>query len=459
MTNTSSTRRKVLIFLAIDFVILIALAPTILSHTGLRDRIINSALANKAMSASTRSASLGYFSPLSIEGFDLQADDGSLEVKMEMMACEKSWLGMLVSGGDLGKIQFIQPSLSVVTQTSVEDEPKKTEETETARKPVKELPTFVAQVDDAEVVVRANDRPEPAINLDDLSFTIRTQPTEYGSLLSVDAVDLLSEEPLTPELCNQGVQLISPMFANSVSVEGKVSFRLDHCEIPVGDIERSQKLEQTEIEGVVGLTDVSVGLNSPIATQLVSLLQRFFDIDDNIRLTVSRSSQVQFSVVDGRVHHQGLAFLLPIAESDFQLASSGSVGFDETLDLEFTFALPEKVLGDGPIQQFLTSDPMAIQITGTTQEPIIRLASDQGWQSRLQKTLDGIGAQNGEGSSSITDSAGAVLDLVGGLLERDKDSQEGSEPGLLDRLNERRNERKEDESRRPGLLRRRRNPQ
>ena len=457
MNRTRSTRRKIFIFLVIDAVIMIALLPTIITFTGLGDTLVNSALSKKSMTASTRSVSIGYFSPLSIEGFDLWADDGSLHVEMEAMRCEKSWLAMLLSGGNLGAIQFLEPAIKVVTQPKVETVEPEVQESPEAAAPLRSLPTFVADVDGAQVIVQAYDRPEPAIDLQDLSFTIRTESTEYGTVLSVDPADLLDEQPLTPELCNQGIQLIAPLFADSIAVEGNVSFRIDHCAIPIGDLEPQQKIELTEIDGTVRLTDVSVGLNNQIAQQITSLLSQFFAVDQQIRLTVTRSSEVRFYVLDGRVHHQGLAFLLPIAESDFEFNSSGSVGFDESLDLQLTLALPKDVIGDGPVRRFLTNDPLAIKIVGTTQDPVIRLASDQGWQSRLQQALDAIGSSDGESSPSITDSAGAVLDLVGGLLDRGENADEEASPGLRERLRDRR-EQRNSEPRRPGILRRRRQP-
>ncbi|MEM8668479.1 MAG: hypothetical protein AAGG48_13255 [Planctomycetota bacterium] len=452
-----SNRRKLFAFFAIDFVILVALAPTILSKTSLRDRLINAALEEKSMKASTQSASLGYLTPLSIEGFELNADDGSLQVAMDSMACEKSWLSMLFSGGDLGTIRFNQPSLSVVTGLKPQDSEAAEVSDPSERQPLQGLPTFVAEVDRARVAVRSMEQQNPAIDLEDLTFTIRSEQTDYGSMVQVDPTQILDRQPLTPELCNQGMQLIAPMFADALSVKGDVSFTLDHCVIPVGDLDAQQKQQLSEIDGTIQLSDVTVGLNNAIADQIIGILERFGQTESELRMTVSRSSEVRFQVIDGRVHHQGLMLLLPIAQSDFEFNSSGSVGFDETLDLRFTLALPASVLGDGAIGNFLSSDPLAIQVNGTVSDPRIRLASDQGWQTRLQSVLDSIGSSGDPSEApSITESAGAVLDIVGGLLDRAEDGEEESaEPGLLDRIRQRREER-ESEGRRPGLLRRRR---
>ena len=73
-----SIRKRILAVLLVIF-LLVLLAPTIIAKTGLRDRLINAAIADDSLTASTQSASLGYLVPLSVQGFDLRADDGSLQ--------------------------------------------------------------------------------------------------------------------------------------------------------------------------------------------------------------------------------------------------------------------------------------------------------------------------------------------------------------------------------------------
>ena len=164
--------------------ILVALAPTIISKTALRDRLINAAISDKAFRASTQSASLGYLAPLSVQGFDLRADDGSLRVEMQSMDCDKSWLMMLFSDGNLGTFRFRKPTLHVVTGiASAEDNLDSTSGNDTSvpsdTDPIKALPTLVAEVVDACVQVRNASRKNPAIDLQGVNFTIRTEQREY----------------------------------------------------------------------------------------------------------------------------------------------------------------------------------------------------------------------------------------------------------------------------------------
>ncbi|MCP4889761.1 MAG: hypothetical protein GY904_24535 [Planctomycetaceae bacterium] len=479
-----SIRKRIIAVLLVIF-LLVLLAPTIIAKTGLRDRLINAAIADDSLNASTQSASLGYLVPLSVQGFDLRADDGSLRVEMDSMKCEKSWLMMLFSNGELGTFRFRQPTLRVVTgiqsdDANLEDDGRieTDEDSDKAAEPspIKSIPTLIADVEDARVQIRNASRTEPAIDLQGVNFTIRSEQSDFGSIVEIDPTTILDEQPLTPELCNQGVQLVAPMLADALSVQGSVSFRLDHCSIPVGDLDKQQRLMHTDIDGTLRLSDVSVSLNNQITAVLTSLLKRFGRVDDDIQLTVSRSSEVRFRVVEGRVHHQGLMFLLPVGGADFELNSSGSVGFDDSLDLELALGLPDSLLGGGPIAKFLTSNPIVIQVVGSVSEPQVQLASDNGWQNRLQSMLDAIGSGVDEASDSLNsdandtndpneetqnssesaiETAGTVLDIFGDLLNRGTAREEQSAPTLRDRIRNR-GDQESSPPRRPGLLRRRR---
>lgn len=459
--------------------VLLLLAPTIIAKTGMRDRLINAAIKDESLSASTRSASFGYIAPLSVQGFELKADDGSLQVKMESLTCDKSWLSMLFSDGDLGNFRFQQPTVSIVSGiASTGDAESETEAGDDASaddaEPIKSLPTFVAEFTDAGVQLRNVSRKDPAIDLQGIDFTIRTEQQEFGSLVHIEPTTILDQQPLTPELCSQGLQLIAPMLADAVVVQGQLTFQLDHCKVPVGDLDKQQRQQLTDIGGALRLSDVSVGLNNEITAKILALLERFGATDKDVKLTVSRNSEVRFHVVEGRVHHEGLMFLLPIADSDFELTSSGSVGFDETLDLRLTLGLPKSLLGESALAKFLTSDPIVIQVTGVVDEPEIKLASDKDWNGRLTGVLEKLNlaggpAEDGQDADAqaddpsgdaadrakrITESAGAVLDVVGGLLERD----ENQERSPLFNRRERRADRDEESSEepRPRLFRRRR---
>jgi hypothetical protein len=74
-----------------------------------------------------------------------------------------------------------------------------------------------------------------------------------------------------------------------------------------------------------------------------------------------QNADVRFEVRDGRMHHEGLRFGFPDISPDLLIRSSGSVGFDRTLD--FVLDVPP-VLAD-------RKDPVKLRVTGTLEKPVV----------------------------------------------------------------------------------------
>ena len=95
---------RILGFVAILLVVLIVTAPWIVAHTGLRDKAINAILASPSVTASSDSASFGWFSSPSIRGLRLKSANGRLDIRVEEVTAEQSLLQLLASSPDLGTI-------------------------------------------------------------------------------------------------------------------------------------------------------------------------------------------------------------------------------------------------------------------------------------------------------------------------------------------------------------------
>ena len=96
-------------------------------------------------------------------------------------------------------------------------------------------------------------------------------------------------------------------------------------------------------------------------------------------MTVNRASAVEFSVVGGRVQHRGLVMQMPLAGSALEIQSSGSVGMDETLDIQLAISLPDDLLGGSALAKFFTKESVLIQVSGSLEEPKLSLNSEGGW--------------------------------------------------------------------------------
>ena len=100
---------RILGILALLLVVLVVAAPWIVAHTGLRDRAINAILASPSVTASSESASFGWFSPLSVHGLGLNSTNKRIDIRVDDIAAERSPLQLLASSPDLGTIRVDKP--------------------------------------------------------------------------------------------------------------------------------------------------------------------------------------------------------------------------------------------------------------------------------------------------------------------------------------------------------------
>jgi hypothetical protein len=76
---------------------------------------------------------------------------------------------------------------------------------------------------------------------------------------------------------------------------------------------------------------------------------------------------IDIQVVDGRVYHRNLEFLI----DDVPVRSQGSVGFDETLALVIDVPIQAKWVGSKPALKPLIGQVLQIPVSGTFDKPRI----------------------------------------------------------------------------------------
>jgi hypothetical protein len=87
---------------AIVLAVLIVAAPGIVARTGLRDTAINAILASPSVTASSDSASFGWFSPLSVYGLHLKSSNNHVDIRLQDVAAERPPYQLWASAPDLG---------------------------------------------------------------------------------------------------------------------------------------------------------------------------------------------------------------------------------------------------------------------------------------------------------------------------------------------------------------------
>ena len=82
-------------------------------------------------------------------------------------------------------------------------------------------------------------------------------------------------------------------------------------------------------------------------------------------LLTIRDQQVNFRVVDGRVHHQNMEFQV----GDVTMRSQGSVGFDETVSLTLQIPIQDAWIAKEPLLAGLKGQSLQVPVTGTLTRP------------------------------------------------------------------------------------------
>jgi hypothetical protein len=345
---------RMLAILAIASVALILVAPWIFANTGLRDRAINWILASPSVTASTDSASFGWFSPLTIHGLKLNSTNDRIEIRVEDIAADKAPWQLLASSPDLGTIHVDKPHVLVTLPLDLKIERTKRLNLE---------PTFTAVVKDAALTVRIPELDGPAMDVDGINMTLRVEKADNGRMLTLDPLVIFDRRKLSPKLAGKCLHLIDPSLGDIPDVDGEISLSLEKLRIPVG-IPRDELPRRVEVEGKLSFHQVSSEVKSPLRQALVHLLADMNGKHPSDVLRVVQDGEARFQVRDGRLYHEGLRISVPDIDPGLQISTSGSVGLDRTLDLHVDLPHLDPVARKerGPCQ---------CSVTGTISDPKI----------------------------------------------------------------------------------------
>ncbi len=183
---------------------------------------------------------------------------------------------------------------------------------------------------------------------------------------------LVTNVNISPEVSETMLKYVAPILAGATRAEGQFSIDLDLAEVPLA------QPEQARIQGRLTAHRLSVS-PGPMAGQLVTLVSQiealtkgkpFLQAATSPRnksfLTMSER-QVDFQVVEGRVYHRNLEFLI----DDVPVRSRGSVGFDQTLALEIEVPIQDRWIEREPALHGFAGQSLKIPIYGTFQKPRI----------------------------------------------------------------------------------------
>lgn len=435
---TIRSRRKWLLRIAI-VVAFPLLLPTFIALTGLHNVLLNGVLIKRDIAIVTDSASLGWFTPVSLHGVHVGRYDNRWMVSTQSITTEQSLIDLLFGYPDVGTITLEQPSV-VLTHI-----PTTSPEQVDSTSPTSKTPELRAIIQNGSVEILVLTDPQPLIAIEGISFVARTVPHAEANLLIVEPVTLFDHRTLTPERCDRGLQLIAPVLSKSATISGELTVELDELQIPISSVTPEQRVKLTKISGRLMLHDVETGLKSPLLAKIAPVLSKLtggrFDV-----IRIAEESTIDFRVENGRVHHEGLTIVIPELSKGLTIETSGWVDVDKNIDILVLVNLASVTKPKIALLAKLTAAPLEFHITGTLNKPKLSLPQGRKMVDQLKGRWKGIiGGKSGDEEQEITD---VVSDFVGDLIppSKDKPGVREKAQGILNMIKSIRGGSKKDDS-------------
>lgn len=177
---------------------------------------------------------------------------------------------------------------------------------------------------------------------------------------------MLVDVAFTEEQCRGWMKYLSPVLANATSATGNFTLEVESGEMPLADREKATAT------GILHVHSAQIGPgpaarkvleSAATLTQLVTQKPPAW-AQKEVQLELPQQD-IAFRVENGRVFHSDLTFRI----GDLTVLSSGWVGFDDTLEVNFAMRLPDEWLNRGPVLQSLKGEVITVTVEGTLDNP------------------------------------------------------------------------------------------
>jgi autotransporter translocation and assembly factor TamB len=223
-------------------------------------------------------------------------------------------------------------------------------------------------IKEAALVVRLKDGRTAALTADNLDLTFTVEESKNGRMLTLAPVTVFDKRKLTPEVADELLHLVAPTLSDLTGVQGEFSLSLETFRVPLG-VPLSELEKKVELAGKLRLYQISVDVKTPLLQTVVKVLADMYGKKPSDVVRVVKDAEVSFKVRDGRMYHEGLRFGFPDFSPDLLIRSSGSVGFDKSLDL--VLEVPS-ILLDKTDPEGKKTAPVRFRVTGTIDKPEVK---------------------------------------------------------------------------------------
>jgi hypothetical protein len=381
---------------------------------------------------------LRWFSPLRFEKVEIVQIDGTGVLSIAELKSNRSLLGYLLGGRQLGQIEIVRPTVdfNLLADSSNLDRlikaiegAKSKDVTKVARaKPKFDLQVVVREMS-AKVVRQGAS--EPLVIIPPFDLELQYRALDGPTRLHVVGTKVLKEVELTPELIELGLGYAVPLLAKSAWFDGRISLDIGDIDIPLDQPIQSQGTAQ------ITLHQVRSGPSQPQIVSLLDLLAKVRKKEPHHELVFVDGSQIKVDVRDSRVTHSGLQVGLPRIDPRFQLETTGSVGMvDKTLELLLQVPIPVEQLASRDQIKAMGVPTIGLPIGGTLDDPQIQ------WSHMREDSAELIGAMRTKLEKEAPATA-AVLGALEGLAGGEADQAISAAVDLFKEFRNRRQASKE----------------
>ena len=412
----------------------VCLAPTALTTTSLRNRVLDSAIDNDELTATAESATGGWFAPLVFQGVQIQSRDDRFSWAVDQIQTSKGLLSFITDSAHVGDIRLT----GSVVKVRLDDQgqwPVKT-----PFKPSNSELSFRIEKGSLEISVPWRD--VPIVELSELTIAGNIARESNGKrTLNIDPITVLDHEPLSESHTQQNLALIAPVLSQATQLTGSASVWLDEMHIPLhqGDVSKTStglaadnhdsSENKPTIKGRAEFHSLEARLKESWTRQLTAIIGQISGTAIPSQIQVLKNSTVEFSISDNGIHHEGMVFLLPELAKEMTITSSGSVHLDETIDLLLALKVPSIVPAGRPFLAVLsqiTSAPIQLRVLGTVSEPRLQLPEGVDLISKFSNQV--APAQHLDESRPLPS---AVLDLIQDVGSQDREQAKKDLPGSI----------------------------
>lgn len=374
---------------ATGLVLLIVCLPSLLTRSPLRHWLVGGVLQREGIDLQIEQVRAGWVTPLQIRRATLGPVGKPTLIAVDEIESDRTLLSALFEGVQVGEllVQHPQVHIWVDNEGSNLDFPAVPFPNDGSLP----LPTtgtgpsrhVAITIQDAELWLKTKTMSDEANVFRDFDITGRLIQADQRRTLSVAPGRLLDYAPLSTVLCDGLLKYLVPVLSEATWVNGELSLDLARCEIDIDRPKDSQLAGQLTVHGV--RAGVKNKLIAAAGARLASVTGRQ---GSNV-IYLADEAIVSFEVHDGAVWHDGVEFGLPRVSPDFVVRTSGSVGFDDTLDLKIEIPFAAHFLRDGALANAVQNTTLILNATGTIQHPHIELDDESLFANIVSRFRDG----------------------------------------------------------------------